>query len=282
MAQKVYGVYGLGLIGASVALAIKSSIADAKVIGFGRNKESLEKAKRLGIIDQVAEPDDEIVEEIEVLVIGTPAEMVAETFSKFHNHLSDDVIVMDVASVKRIVIDSVAKVNRRNLNFVGAHPMAGSEKSGMDFARADLFEKKIVAVIGDGREDVLERVRDFWKTFGSQIVIVSADFHDEIVGSTSHATHLIACALSRQLEKDGWSEVRFFGLYGKGLLDTTRIAQGPPEMWADIIFMNADNVERSLVDFSREIGELVKVIQSDDRKLLIDYLQKSKEFRENL
>ncbi len=282
MAQRVFGVYGLGLIGASVALAIKQYIDDVKVIGFGRDKEKLEKARRLGIIDQVAEPGDEIVEKIEVLLIGTPAENVAATFALFHNHLSDSVVVMDVASVKRVVIESVAKVNQRNLSFVGAHPMAGSEKSGMEFARADLFEKKIVAIIGEGREEVLERVRDFWKTFGSQIVIVSSDFHDEIVGSTSHATHLIASALSRQLEKDGWSEVRFFGLYGKGLLDTTRISMGPPDMWADIILMNADNVERSLVDFSREIGELVKIIQSGNRKHLIEYLERAKDFRENL
>lgn len=282
MAQRYFGIYGLGLIGASIALAIKQTIPDSRVIGYGRNQEKLDKARRLGIIDQVAATDDEITGQLEVLVIGTPAENVAETFSHFHNFLSDDVVVMDVASVKRIVIESVAKVNQRDLAFVGAHPMAGSEKSGMEFARADLFEKKIVAIIGEGREAVLERVRDFWKLFGSQIVIVSADFHDEIVGATSHATHLISSALSRQLEKDGWSEVRFFGLYGKGLLDTTRIAMGPPDMWADIILMNSDNVERSLVDFTREVNDLVRIIHSGNRKQLIEYLERAKDFRENL
>ena len=282
MENKVFGVYGLGLIGASIALAVKSYLPECKVIGFGRDKEKSEQATRLGYIDDFCDMEPEIVGQLDYFIICTPAEQVAKVFARYQGLLKDEVIVMDVSSVKRAVMMEVAKVNHRGINFVGTHPMAGSEKSGMEFARADLFEKKIVAVVGNNSEETLSDVRDIWKSFGAQIVLVSADFHDEIVASTSHTPHLVASAIARQLEKDGWSEVRFFGLYGKGLQDVTRIAQGNPEMWAEIIFANADNVERSLIDFSREIGELIEIINKNKRPELIEYLQRSKDFRENL
>jgi prephenate dehydrogenase len=282
MDNKTVGIYGLGLLGSSVALAVKTYIPGSKVIGFGRNDEKIQQAQRLGIIDSFGKEDPEIISQLDFFVIATPAEKVAEVFAEFQNMFNEDVIVMDVSSVKRLVNNEVEKVNHRGINFVGCHPMAGSEKSGMEFARADLFEKKIVAVIGEGHENTLAQVRDFWKSFGSQIVLVSADFHDEIVASTSHVPHLVASALTRQLEKDGWSEVRFFGLYGKGLLDTTRIAQGNPEMWADIILMNSDNVERSLIDLSREINDVIELIRAKNRDSIIEYLNRAKDFRESL
>ncbi len=282
MDKKIVGIYGLGLIGGSIALAVKALIPGSKIIGFGRDKEKLEMAKRLGMIDKIADENSEIVGELDIFIIGTPIETVSDIFFKYINNLSENVIVMDVGSVKRPVIAGINKINNRGIHFVSTHPMAGSEKSGLEYARADLFQKKIVAVIGETEEGVMEEVRDFWKTLGAQIVLVSADFHDEIVASTSHVPHLIAFATSRYLEKDGWSEVRFFGLYGKGLLDITRIAQSNPDMWADIILHNADNVERALIDFSREIDTLIHLIRNNKRKELVDYLKKSKEFREKL
>jgi prephenate dehydrogenase len=208
--------------------------------------------------------------------------MVADVFAKYMKSLKDNVIVMDVGSVKRPVINEINRINSRGLRFVSTHPMVGGEKSGFEFARADLFDKKIVGVIGEGPEEELDEVREFWRILGAQIVLVSADFHDEIVASTSHAPHLIASALSRCLEKDGWADVRFFGLYGRGLLDTTRISQGNPDMWAGITIMNSDNIERSLIDFSREIDTLIHIIRNKKRKELAEYLEKSKEFREKL
>lgn len=283
MECKRVGIYGLGLIGGSLGLAVKTYLPGCQVYGFGRNKEKLQNAKALGMIDGYAtDMDLDLIESLDIFVIATPPEEVAPIFERFMPSLKDEVIVMDVASIKRHVIDAVEKVNSRQLTFVGTHPMTGSEKSGLEFARADLFEKKIVAIVGDYPDEVLEIVRDFWKSFGSQIVIVSADFHDEIVAATSHVPHLIASALSCFLEKDGWAEVRFFGLYGKGLLDTTRIAQGNPAMWVDIVFKNADNIERSLMDFSREIDTLLHLIRNGRKKELEEYLQKAKEFRETL
>lgn len=278
------GIYGLGLIGGSVALAVKERIPGSKVYGFGRDVSKLQTAKKLGMIDAYGEEDSEFVQQLDVFIIGTPVDTVPLVFSKFMKNLPEDCITMDVGSVKRSVLDGVAKINTRKLCFVGAHPMAGSEKSGLEFARADLFEKKIVAIVGDDHqeEEIIARVRDFWKVMSAQIVLVSADFHDEIVAATSHAPHLIASAISRYLEKDGWSEVRFFGLYGRGLLDTTRIAQGNPQMWTDILIANADNVERSLVDFTKEIDTLIHLIRNQKRKELTEYLSCSKEFREKL
>ncbi|MGA2143112.1 MAG: prephenate dehydrogenase [Brevinematales bacterium] len=282
MNGKTFGIYGLGLIGGSLAMAIKSFIPGSKVIGFGRNIEKLDSAKKLGIIDKAAAEDSEITAELDYFIIGTPIEMVADVFAKYMKSLNDNVIVMDVGSVKRPVINEINRINSRGLRFVSTHPMVGGEKSGFEFARADLFDKKIVGVIGEGPEEELDEVREFWRILGAQIVLVSADFHDEIVASTSHAPHLIASALSRCLEKDGWADVRFFGLYGRGLLDTTRISQGNPDMWAGITIMNSDNIERSLIDFSREIDTLIHIIRNKKRKELAEYLEKSKEFREKL
>lgn len=276
------GIYGLGLIGGSIALAVRSLVPGSKVIGFGRDQAKLEAAKKLGVIDKIADEKSDLVGDLDYLIIGTPAEKVGEVFARFAPGLREDAIVMDVGSVKRSVVADVAKINSRGITFIGTHPMAGSEKSGLEFARADLFDKKIVAIIGDWPEKIMNRIKDFWKVFGAQTVSISADFHDEIVASTSHMPHLIASAVSRCLEKDGWAEVKFFGLYGKGLLDTTRVSQGSPEMWADIILNNDDNIERALIDFTREIDTLIHIIRNKKRKELVEYLSKSKEFRENL
>jgi prephenate dehydrogenase len=276
------GIYGLGLIGGSIALGVKSNFPGSKVIGFGRDLAKLESAKRLGIIDACSPDNPDDIASCDYFIIATPSELVGQTFARYMNSLSETCIVMDAASVKRQVLADVAKVNKRGLRFIGAHPLAGSEKSGVEFARSDLFEKKIVAITAEGNEDVLGQVRDFWKGLGAQIVLVSADFHDEIVASTSHVPHLVSAAISRFLEKDGWAEVRFFGLYGKGLLDTTRISQGPAEMWTDITLLNADNVERSLISLSREIDSLIHLVRNQKRQELVEYLQKAREFRENL
>jgi prephenate dehydrogenase len=282
MEKKTVGIYGIGLIGGSLALAVKAHIPGSKVIGFGRDIQKLETAKRLGMIDAFAGETDEVVGDLDFFIIGTPIETVSHIFAKYSNYLNEKVIVMDVGSVKRPVIENVSKVNSRGINFIGAHPMTGYEKSGLEFARDDLFDKKIVAVVGEAPESIMSEVRDFWKILGAQIVLVSADFHDEIVASTSHSPHLIASAISRYLEKDGWSEVRFFGLYGKGLLDTTRVAQGNSEMWSDIVLNNADNIERALIDFSREVDTLIHIIRNKKRKELVEYLEKSRLFRETL
>jgi prephenate dehydrogenase len=282
MNRKNFGIYGLGLIGGSLALAIKSFIPGSKIAGFGRDMEKLDGAKKLGIIDKIAQENSDFIEELDYFIIGTPIETIPEVFSRFMKNFSEDIIVMDVGSVKRPIINEINKINTRGLHFVSTHPMVGGEKSGLEFARADLFDKKIVGVIGEGPEDILSEVREFWKVLGAQIVLVSADFHDEIVATTSHAPHLIASAITRCLEKDGWADARFFGLYGKGLLDTTRISQGNPEMWADITILNSDNIERALIDFSREIDTLIHIIRNRKRKELVEYLTKSKEFREKL
>lgn len=282
MSNKVYGIYGLGMVGTSIALAIKSNQPDAKIFGFGRDQKKLLQAKRLGMIDEIGGDDSEVLASLDMFIIATPADLVSKVFSTYMNLLSEDVVVMDVSSVKRVVLENISQINQRTLTFIGAHPLIGVEKSGMEFARADLFDKKIVAIIGEGDDEILAGIRDFWKSFGAQIVLVSADFHDEIVASTSHGPHLISAAISRLLEKDGWSEVRFFGLYGKELMDITRFSQGNPEMWADIILMNADNVERALIDFSREINETVQLIHSNKRDHLVDYLTKAKNFRDSL
>lgn len=282
MEKITVGIYGLGLIGGSIALAVRQHLPGSKVIGFGRDQSKLEAAKKLGVIDRAADEKSDLTGDLDFLIIGTPAEKVGEVFSRFAPGLREDVIVMDVGSVKRSVVTDVAKVNGRGITFIGTHPMAGSEKSGMEFARADLFDKKIVAIIGDWPEKIMNRIKEFWTAFGAQTVSISADFHDEIVASTSHMPHLISSAISRSLEKDGWAEVKFFGLYGKGLLDTTRVSQGSPEMWADIILHNDDNIERALIDFTREIDTLIHIIRNKKRKELIEYLSKSKEFRENL
>lgn len=277
------GIYGLGLIGGSIAAGVRERIPGSHVIGFGRDQARLEQAKRLGIIDSTGRNTPEDLENLDYFIIGTPTETVANVFGQYYSSFDEKTIIMDVSSIKRKVQDDVARINKKGLYFIGTHPMAGSEKSGMEFARPDLFEKKIVAVIGEEcAEEQLIHVREFWKCLGAQIVIVSADFHDEIVAATSHAPHMIAAAVSRYLEKDGWSDVRFFGLYGKGLLDTTRIAQGPPEMWADIAMINGDNIERALVGFSREIDSLIHMIRNNKRAELIEYLKKAGEFRESL
>ncbi|MCX7726341.1 MAG: prephenate dehydrogenase/arogenate dehydrogenase family protein [Chitinispirillaceae bacterium] len=278
------GIYGLGLLGGSLAMALKKFLPTSHIYGYGRNKEKLKDALERGIIDLYGDENSEELKELDFFIIGTPVGMIAKIFSSYMEMLSDKVIVMDVGSVKREVINSVSIVNSKRLKFVGTHPMAGGEKSGIEYAKAELFVNKTVAIIEDGCEDkeVLFRASDFWKTLGAITIFLSAELHDRIVAATSHLPHLVSSLLCNLLSNHQLAENCFFNLYGNGLLDTTRIAQGDPEMWTDIILYNKDNLNELLGEMSDELLKVKNILENSDKEKLLHFLRKGKIFREKI
>ncbi len=276
------GIYGLGLIGGSVALALRKARPDARVIGYGRNAEKLARALKTGLIDQAASPSDTVTAHLDIFLIATPADTVGPVFEDFQRFLPGSVIVMDAASVKETVQESVKLVNHRGLTFVAAHPMAGSEKTGHEAAQADLFTGKVVAITGEYPGGILERARSFWEMLGARVVVLSAGDHDKTVALTSHLPHLVASALVSFLSRCDGADSFFRGVYGRGLLDTTRIAQGDPAMWSGIVLANSGAVSDALENFSSELAVLQGLVRSGDRDGLVRYLEKGKSFREKI
>ncbi len=237
-------IVGLGLIGGSLALAARKAWPSALVIGVDRN-DVLEKAMVRHAVD-VAAPDLMIISEADLVVLATPVGQVLELLPRLDAHVATDAVITDVGSTKRAIV-AAAGVLPPRLPFVGGHPLAGAATSGFDAARPDLFVDRpwLFTAAPGGQDAVQARLGAFVEALGARPVILpSAEEHDRLVAFISQLPQLAASALMGVIgEAAGDAGL---ALAGRGLLDTTRLAASPGDIWRDICSTNADEVGRAL------------------------------------
>lgn len=266
------GIYGVGLLGGSIGMALKERCPDTNVVGIGRSKEKLQKAKALKAIDTYTCDPDEIPNSLDLLIVCTPV-------SGLHNHLKralpslkEGAVITDVGSTKATVVEQCESLVGNQYRFVGSHPMAGSHKTGVDAASADLFVKKVCVVtqtiLTDA--DALNLISNFWVTVGMRVVRMSPEMHDRLVARSSHLPHVIAVALCHAVQNAGSSVLP---VLGDGFKDTTRIAAGDPDMWADICMENNKELLEALSDFEVVIRDLKQMISGSNRDAIFAFLQ---------
>jgi len=238
------GIIGLGLIGGSVALAARGIWPSGLVIGVDRN-EVLERAVARHAID-VAASDLTIVSEADVVILAAPVLQNIEILLRLPDYVDKPVIVTDVGSTKRGIVRAAATLPRR-FTFIGGHPLAGSTHSGIEAARPDLFAGRPWLFAGAGgeasgepREEALRRLFRFVQALGAAPHVVDAEAHDRLVAFISHLPQLAASALMQAVGDAAGEEG--LALAGRGLIDTTRLAGSPAEIWADICTSNADEI----------------------------------------
>jgi prephenate dehydrogenase len=253
-------VLGLGLLGGSVALAVKRAGIAARVVGAARRPEVLAAARRRGAIDEgldfVA-----AVRGADLVVLATPVSIMPQLVREVASGLDAGALLTDVGSVKSPLLDTLPGLLPPGTHYIGAHPMAGSHRSGLEHARADLFDGAPCIVIGGSDPTAQRRVCEFWAALGARVLLRDPAGHDAEVAWMSHVPHVLAFAFAGALAgaPSGAHEVS-----GSGFRDFTRIAQSDPELWGDILTANRKAIAAPLQGVIRALEELGRAIDAND------------------
>ncbi len=238
MKIETLAIIGVGLIGGSLALSLKSNGAVGRVLGVGRSQANLDEAISLGIIDAVATMEE--AAKADVIFVATPVAQMPTVFAALKPHLGTNSIITDGGSTKQDVIAAArVALGEKFSQFVAAHPIAGTEKTGAAAAFATLYEKRKVVICNEPETsvDATTRVSVMWKNTGADIHVISAAEHDDVFAAVSHLPHLLAFALVDMLAEMPRADA-YFNYAASGFRDFTRIAAGSPEMWRDITAAN--------------------------------------------
>jgi len=255
-------IVGVGLLGGSIGMAVKKQNISQEVCGYFRDKKKIAAAKRQGAIDTGTNNFAGAVKHSDLIILCSPVEDIKAKLRELKRLGIAKTLITDVGSTKTEIIQAA-----KGLNFVGSHPLAGSEQSGVAYGRADLFDGSVCIVTPDRATDASVRaVCRLWKTLGSRVITLPARQHDVALAFTSHLPHAVAYALAAVMP----DHCEQFA--AGGLRDTTRIALSHPEVWSDIFLSNKDNVLKSLHAFERSLKRLKSAVAAQDRKALKKFL----------
>lgn len=241
-------IHGVGLLGGSLGFALRErGIAD-EVVGLGRSREKLHEALRRGALTRISTNPSEALEGADALILCLPPRLIREKIAELAPLITPGAFVTDVGSVKgAIVREGEARLAGKAL-FIGSHPMAGSEKSGIDAARADLYEDAacFVTLSEKTPAEALVLATEFWRAVGCRVIVADPARHDALLAATSHLPHLAAAALVEALYSRGDATLFFKAVIGNGFRDTTRIAAGEAELWEQIFSENSGELVQNL------------------------------------
>ncbi|WP_028842299.1 prephenate dehydrogenase [Thermodesulfovibrio yellowstonii] len=273
-------ILGVGLIGGSLALALKEKKLVNKIIGYGRNEQRLKEALKLGIIDSYTTSFKK-ASQAELIVLATPAGIFEKIIIEMLDYIQEGTVIIDVGSVKESVVNIFEKILPKGVFFIGTHPIAGSDKTGFEHAKGDLFKKAKVIITPTENTDksALEKVSNLWQKIGAVVEFMSADKHDKIYALVSHLPHLISfCMVNTVAEMDK----NFIKYAGSGFKDTTRIAKSSPEVWRDIFIMNDKNILQCLEIFAKNLKEIKKMLSKKDSEGVKTFIEKAKNLRKEI
>jgi prephenate dehydrogenase len=258
------GIVGVGLIGGSIGLALRARGLAERVVGIGRDVRRLEDAKALGAIDEGSTEPTRGLSGADVVVVCTPVTRIVEDVATAVRAARSDALITDAGSTKRQIVEDVQWDPKARAAFVGAHPIAGSEKSGAAHARADLFERRpcVLTPTAQTPADRLERARGFWSSLGCRIVEMDPAAHDEALALTSHLPHVVAAALTASVPGP------LLGLAGGAYRDGTRVAGSDPALWTGILLANRGPVLDAIDRFRRMLDALHSAIAAGDTAAL--------------
>ena len=275
-------VVGVGLIGGSLARALREAGQVAEVVGCGRGKENLERAVELGVIDRYAHAVGDAVDGAEMVFVAVPLGAMRETFAAMRGRLAPGAVVTDGGSAKAsVVADARSALAERLASFVPGHPIAGTERTGVEASFANLYRNRrvILTPLPETEPDAVRRVAAMWRACGADVTTMSVEHHDEVLAATSHLPHMLAFglvdALARMKEND-----EIFRYAAGGFRDFTRIASSSPVMWRDICVANRDALSRMLERFAEEMGDLADTIRRGDGEHLLEIFSRAKAARD--
>jgi prephenate dehydrogenase len=268
-----------GLLGGSVAMAARHYGAAGRITLWARRPEVRLKLLGQPWCDATLDTPEEAVREAKIVVVCAPVDQIVPLIRQIAPALSSDAIVTDVGSVKAEICRQAVVALAGRARFVGSHPMAGSEKTGWEHGRADLFARRVTFVtpLEETDRDALQRIAAFWTALEADVVTVAPDAHDEIVAHISHLPQVLASTLCAALGK---RDAHWRNFSGGGLRDTTRIAGGDPKLWKTILEQNRDEVLRALRHFQDELHGMERALANRDWFEVQAILERGKSYRD--
>jgi prephenate dehydrogenase len=264
------GLIGCGLMGGSFALAMKKAGLVKRVVGYSKSPSTTELARQLGVIDVEAPSALMAVSGADIVLLAVPVAATEATFKAIKHLVTPNMLIMDVGSTKRDVVDASRRVLKEFAgSFVAAHPIAGKEVSGVEHADADLYYGKQVILTPIERTQVvqLKQATDVWKALGCQVMQMSPESHDAAYAAVSHLPHLIAFALMNAINGQS-SGSDFLSLAGPGFRDFTRIAASDAHIWGDVLMANKQELLMQSKLFKQALNQLEELIQNNQPELL--------------
>ncbi|CAN1598172.1 TyrA Prephenate dehydrogenase [Candidatus Pelagibacterales bacterium] len=276
-------IIGLGLIGSSIARAIKKNNLCKILVAHDKSKIVLKKTLKLKITNYIELNLKKSVENSDLVIICTPLGTYKNIVSVIKNYLKKTCILTDVGSAKIFVTNTVNKLINKNTIWIPAHPVAGTEESGPEAGFADLFKNRwcIITPVNKKNPSSLKKLNNFWKKIGSKVQHMTAEHHDKVMAITSHIPHLIAYNIvgtAANLEKDTKSEVIKYS--ASGFRDFTRIASSDPTMWRDIALNNRKQILHMLEKFNLDLSNLKRAIIKKDGNKLFKLFSKTRKIRQ--
>lgn len=271
-------IYGVGLIGGSIAAALKQRGFAGRIIGVGRNRERLEGARQLGLLDEATDDPDAAARSADLLIFCTPVDQIVAGVQRAARHSRPGTLLTDAGSVKGPICRALENALPPDVTFLGSHPLAGSEKQGFAFAKPDLYVNRVCVLTPTTTSPAAEmqRLDRFWSGLGARVVVMTPEAHDEAVATTSHAPHVIAAAVAAILRDDQRN------LAATGFRDTTRIAAGDPDLWVAILRQNASAVLSAIGRFENALADFRGALESQDDERLKNLLATAKRNRDAL
>jgi len=254
-------VVGLGLLGGSITLGILRSLPGVTVVGYTHRPSTRRRAKRLAVATEIVDDIGRSVLKADLVIVATPVCTFEKIFSSIADALPRGSIVTDIGSTKVLPHRWAAKRLPAKVHYVGSHPVAGSEQRGIEFARDDLFDQAtcILTTTKKTNRQAVQTLNRFWSDLGCSVKLMKLAEHDRIFANISHLPHVVAAAL---INANNSEELK---LAGKGFIDTSRVASGPANIWADVLLTNANNTTKGIDKIIAELSKIKKAIKNENK-----------------
>jgi prephenate dehydrogenase len=277
-------IIGVGLIGSSLSLALKQAGAVGQVIGFGRNQQNLARGVELGVLDDFADSIEATVSDADVIVVAVPLGAMRQVFTALKPAVKKGAIITDVGSAKGSVVAAARdELGALLPRFVPGHPIAGTEKSGVEAGFASLYQKRrvIMTPLPQTDQDAISVIDEMWRHCGASIEYLSVEHHDKVLAATSHLPHMLAYALVHHLSNLNDHE-EIFRYASGGFRDFTRIASSDPVMWRDVCISNGDALVNLIEQYQQELDRVKAAIKTEDADELLKLFSRAKSERDSL
>jgi len=279
-------IIGLGMMGTSLAAALKNKSFEGSIIGYSRNKKTCKDAIEKKIVDDASIDLIKVTENADLIVMCLPIDLIINKTYEIFDHLKDGAIVTDIGSTKKNIVNLLEKkFHNTNKFFIGSHPICGSEKSGFKFFDENLFENKVTVICStlESPKNILDIVKNFWEMIGSKTILLSASQHDKKLALTSHLPHILSSLLIDVFEKNkNDSNDDIYSFCGTGFNDVSRLASGSSDIWKDIILTNSKEIINQLEILQESVNNLYRLISNDDSDEIYSWLNETAQLREKI
>lgn len=281
MEAKTVAIVGLGLIGGSLAKAIRKVLSVKIIAGIDTDEKILDFALKQGVIDKASKEIDNSISDADVVFVCTPVNRISECVKKLNNFVKKDCIITDTGSIKGNIVNEIEKING-DFVFVGGHPMCGSEKAGFEASRSHLFENAyyILTPSKHATDNSVKVMEEIIIEIGAIPVIIDIKKHDLVTGTISHFPHVVSAAIVNTVSKLDGKENYMRTLAAGGFKDITRISSSNPEMWKNIVIRNKDNISKILDSFFEILNEFRYWLKNNDKDSIYRYFESAKEYRD--